>query len=302
MDSIQDGSPDDPFDIKSISSAGNYSNHAPATVPEYRKAGVRAQRNTRRRRSRQQVPNTRGLLITKGKNDLEASNSPDSPDVLTMDEPPPANITSDIPSTRGNSKRGRLSDQLELPFKRPKSAAAAPSEEIDDSEDELSVVPQGAKGAKKQRRLTNFDSVESRLPGRRAASKGNIEPTTFRSSKKSDSTDQSAREFVLKEAVTGFYHWEPTPGTEYTLVKGDEGIYHFSLDGNRVSNGFFDIDPATLQNIFHAAPKSCYMVLQRRTKDGCPPKMLLEFDSCKHASTFIQTASFGNGVLRSREP
>jgi len=196
------------------------------------------------------------------------------------DEPPAANVVSDIPGPQRNTKRLRPGNPGEPPLKRAKPTNIT-SEDIEDSADEL-AEPASAQGGKK------FSTVPSRLDfshrrsDPQAASKGDISRTAFQSSKKS----QPNHAFMLKEAVVGKYVWQAQLNQQAALVSHENHGVQFIVDGTRFEQEVLDIEWAMVQKVFHAATHSQFVRIQRIGPNRNPPFLLLEFSSLKDAANF----------------
>lgn len=292
---IQDGSIEEPFDVRSQSSAGNATQMS-AGVPEYRTAQVDMVGGRRQKRRR--------LLLAHDKRFFPASTSPDSPDVLAeddMDDPSRANVISDPSNTRTNDKRGRPISHVEILIKRPRPAYVT-TEEIQDSEDELAPTNTSTPGSHKKRRLTNFDSVDSRETKRRSLTKGDITPTKFGSSKKPAAQRKSDRiAYNLSGAVTGKELWEPSPKERAQLIFEDT-ILRFCVNGRLIEESPFEIELSSVRVCAHAITKSPLVAIQRRSSSGKPPQMWLHFESDTVATKFLGRIPFRQCIDEEREP
>lgn len=309
-DLSQDGSLEDPYDLKSTSSVASYQKPSiHPTIPEFRNAQPKNRtpsRRSRRRRRRMALNiHTEGSVNGSGEDSL----GPDSPDVLAIDNgsPPPANIISDIASQRGPAKRARQPSFSGPQVKRPKPAHD-PSESIEVSEDELQAASKESRGGAAKRR-TNFSGLESRNPTR-ARSRGDLASTDFRSSKTSKTADTKTRiGFSLKKAICGSNIFCPKPTQQAKLVpqlRDDGSTKSFRLNIQHVhdeatlenpledekldveeSIPWLQIIPDKIQAIEHHATHSPYVRIRKRTTPGAPPVLILLFDSKEDALKFV---------------
>jgi hypothetical protein len=298
---IQDGSVEDPFDIRSQSSTGK-APLAKAMVPEYRGVGVElVGKRSRARRKRRGA----SLVIAKDRDPFTASRSPDSPDVLAVDdvdELPRANIVSDVTSPQVSSRRGRPISHVEIPIKRTWTAYNA-AEEILESEDELAPIGSGSAGGKKKRRLTNFDSVDSRESKRNSLSKADITPTKFRSPRRSGSQKKLDTSFNLKGIVAGKQSWESSLDEEAALVFDEETrTFHFYVNEQLASGSPYEIGLRTILKFTHSITNSPYVSILRQSSFGSSSNIVLHFETPEAAAKFVQCIPFKQGQGEEREP
>lgn len=298
---IQDGSVEDPFDIKSQSSTGK-APLAKAVVPEYRGVGVElVRKRSRPRRKRRGA----SLVIAKDRDPFTASRSPDSPDVLAVDdidELPRANIVSDVTNTQVSGRRGRPISHVEIPIKRTWTAYNA-TEEIIESEDELAPIGSSSASGKKKRRLTNFDSVDSRESKRNSLSKADITPTKFRPSRRSGSQKKLDTSFNLRGVVAGRQSWESSPDEEATLVFDEETrTFRFYVNEQPVNGSLYEFELGAIIKFTHSITNSPYVVILRQSSFGSSPQVVLHFETPEAAAKFVQCIPFRQGQGQEQEP
>ena len=323
-DLSQDGSPEDPYDLKSVSSTTSYQKPSVhPTVAEFRTAQPRNRTPSKRsRRRRRPVPSkVRAKGSANGSGD--DSIGPDSPDILAIDNgsPPPANVISDIVSQQGAAKRARELSFSGPQVKRPKPAHN-PSDSIEVSEDELQATSKSSRDSVTERR-TNFFQVPNRNITR-VRSRGDIPSTKFRSSGNSNAPDtREELGFRLKKAVSGFNLWCPKSAQKGTLIPQlrDDGStkWAFHLSIQQASDGTAMEDPSEieksdvhesipwlqitsdkLQTVQHYATRSPYVHIKRHISPGAPAALDLMFDSKEEAVRFL--SSIDSSLLSYIEP
>lgn len=267
-------------------------------VPEPREVMVGNKRLKRKQKA--------GLFIAQDRHFATASTSLGSPDVLAVDDPddpPPTDIGSDIPSSHFHGRRGRPISHVELPSKRQRRGSIT-IEDIQDSEDELAHTGPGV-GATvnlKRRRLTNFDSIQTREGKRHSIPNTDIIPTDFRSPKKSDDQRKASQVFNLIGAITGKQIWESSSYEQAALVLEGTKFFRFFVNGQLVKESPFEIELNTIRKLNHAMTDSPFVALQRRSSFGQSPQMYLHFETQLDATRFMQCISFGQSSVQESDP
>lgn len=278
--------------------AGNGRTTAQARQSQYRDTQSKGDPGKKRIRKSRQRQGT--AVSSRGSPSSDPEQRPTSPDPLGQD-PPPANVSSDVAASRGAAKRERRPSLSEPHVKRPK-AASTRRESIDNLADELSWDS----NSKPSSRQTGLQPMTSGGERHRAL-RGDIVPTTFSSSK--TKTQASSRKlekpFAVKRAVSGSLLLQSTSEERYSLIptcKNDGKVeeLHLLLEKVDVEGNVLDklgvdeslascmtIDFEKLSKVQHDMTRSEFAIISRRVSPGQPPKLTIEFSSVAECSRLV---------------
>ncbi|KAI9149279.1 ulp1 protease family [Paramyrothecium foliicola] len=296
---------DDRIEAQSISSTATGKTLSRHGIEEYRKSqpppfpGVSGRNSARGNRKKYQIgyyckkdgpPVTPSLKSSHSNaNGLPGDGAADSPDVLGVEDtadsekyPPPANITSDIRHPNHSLKRGHSSQMAEVNLPHVKRAKAARwTEQIDESEDELS----GATGPDKAGRRTNFTNIH-------APKRADIQSTQFKAKRNQPAAKPMPNPMRLVRAVTPRHEYVDEGDAEHAVWLHAEGLPACRLvaknaKGKRLLLQWLDIDISKVLSCRHHSTHSRFVCLARPQSSGIPNKLYLEFETESEASALV---------------
>ncbi|UKZ70315.1 uncharacterized protein TrAtP1_011302 [Trichoderma atroviride] len=308
-----EGSHDDIYDIRSISSAGNTSLGA-LGLDEYRhtQPPIRGKNKGRRRRSQTSSNSVHQTQSDAVGTKLDGYQAPgpqspnrnrlpkdiDSPDVLASEQRPSTVTNAGFGASRffKRDRPHRLAENSRPQIKRQKPSTV--KEPIDVSEDELQ--------ADFAKYTTSNDSKKtaSRTPAhlnhqKKATMRGDIHPTVFKTSSQRQARSD---DMAIVRAVCGKYIYERGDNPEKVFLRRED------KDGRRLeailANGsvakehsWLGIDLDQVSFYGYSEPSSRYGYIMRSNKGDAGPKLYLEFESINKTKDFCDLLRSAN-VLR----
>lgn len=257
-------------------------------VSEYRQSQARlgGSGKNRKRLSRQKKKSS---ICSDGRSSFEikeASNPPASPDVLaqSFNDPPPANIKSDVVQPKGKRPRSPRLVSVDQPqCKRMRPVAAGRMDDI--SEDELNQVNSQDKHS------ANKNSNFSNIGSRQYTSRADIKKTNFRSGKSSRGQQPDLPVLHLYRAVSGKFTYKEKDQSLIVLDKDDkeaDRLVPKSTVGNQTEKyPWLQIDQNKVHSVQHLATHSPIVIIHRSEIANSPSQLCLQFSSAKDAMDFI---------------
>lgn len=280
-DLTAEGSQDDIYDIRSVSSSGGASQNAVNGLSEYRNAEPKVKTTpTRRRRSRE----VRSSLLHRDRSSSNIINSEKRSEpsksaayqTIPDDagDPPPANVVSDITKSGRSEKGGLLSAprivRNEPQVKRQKPLAS--KEPIDVSEDELQIAQITPSGPV---RRTNFSSIIV-SPRHERKMRGDITPTAFSKAKSGEGTLSSPLEVLRAASGKCTYDAEVSQRPAIMLCQSRDNPSRLETRRNGKRDKKFPWLCISVNQVGKVHYHGRHVLLHRSLGPGISPKLAIE--------------------------